>query len=86
MVVEVLVERAAQRHVEDLHATADREQRMVPFDAPPGQRKVEGVAAGGRRVGSRVGRGAVVRRAHVGTADDHNAVDAIEQRVDRIGF
>jgi len=66
VVLHVLVQRAAQRNVEYLHAPADREQRLIAGDATPRQREVEVVATGGGRIGLRRGDGAIVPGADVG--------------------
>ena len=44
--VEVLDERASQRHVQDLHAPADAEQRDLAVERPAEQRHLEAVALG----------------------------------------
>ena len=78
---QVLVERAAERDVEQLHPAADPEQRHVALQRPPRQRELEGVALGPGALRLRVRLGAVAGRVDVGAAGQEQRVDAVEQHV-----
>ena len=80
--VDMLVQRAAQRDVELLVTTADREQRQPGLDRAQRQRQRRGVPARIEpRLGAR-GRAAVAQRLDIGRASgEQQPVDPREQRV-----
>ena len=78
---QVLVERPADRHVDQLHPAADPQHRHVALQRPPGQGQLEGVALGPGALRLRVRLGAVARRVDVGAARQEQRVDPVEQHV-----
>ena len=78
---QVLVQRAAERDVQQLHAAADPEHRHLPLDGAAHERELERVALGHRVDGRRVELGAVAGRVDVGAADEHQPVDQVERLV-----
>ncbi len=79
----MLVEVAAERHVQHLHAAADAEVGHAALDGDARQRDLEVVALriGRLDVGLRLL--AVAARVEIGAADEEQTVDAVEQ--DRSG-
>ena len=78
----VLLERAAERHVQHLHPAADPEQRDVALERPVGQRRARSGRARARCPRSPAcGPGAVGARIHVGAAGQHQPVDQVERLV-----
>jgi hypothetical protein len=77
---EVLLERAAEGHVEDVHSPADPEHGQAPLERRARDPELEPVARGLDRVGLRVRLGAIVRRVGVARrpADDQR-VEAVER-------
>jgi hypothetical protein len=76
----VLLERAAERHVEDVHAAADAQHGQAPLECRACYPQLEPVAQGRDRVRRRVRLGAVVGRVGVarGPADDQG-VEPVER-------
>ena len=70
---------AAQRHVDQLHAGANAEHRHPPVGDQPHQSAIEQLAAIGQQPNRRVEHPAVAARIEVGPADQHDAVDLVEQ-------
>ena len=75
---EVLDERPAMGDRHHLQASADAQQRQVALSCRPAQQQLTGVALDTRRVHGRMRLGPVVRRSHVGAADEDESVEAIE--------
>ena len=84
---EVLFQRAPQVDVQELHPTADREERQIALDGDVRQRQLQAVAKGIDVAGSGVWLLAVQGRVDVPTARQDQAGDAVEKcpvvRVDR---
>ena len=72
---DVLHERAAERHVHDLQAAADGQDRQVRLDGLPHERDFVLVAAGLRRLVSRVRRLPEEPGIHVAAARQHEGAD-----------
>jgi len=82
---EMLDERAAPGHVEDVHAAADREERQLRVDGRADERHLEPVPAAVRLVRFLVRDGVVQRGVDVGAAGEHDAVEAFSQPVHAVG-
>jgi hypothetical protein len=79
VVGQVLVERAAVHHVQELHPAADRQQRQPARLGLAHDRGLEAVHLRPGRPELGVRLGAVHRRVDVGPARDHDAVEARDQ-------
>jgi hypothetical protein len=79
VVGEVLDERPAARHVEDLHAAADTEQGQPAGERLAGERDLEVIALRDGAHGRGVGLGAVAGRVDVGAAREQEPVEQVEQ-------
>ena len=71
-------QRAAHRHVQQLHAAADAEHGLPPFGDHPHQAAIEHLAALGERANRRVEHPAVATRIEIGAAHEHHTVHTIE--------
>ena len=83
---QVLLERAAQRHVEHLVAAADAEQRQAEVAGGAGQRQLEHVGVGMAAGDVGRGLGAVVLRVDVAAAGQQQAVESGHHLVDVVGI
>jgi hypothetical protein len=75
----VLVQRPAQRDVQDLQPATDRERRHLPFDRGAHECRFGLVGGAIDAVDVGVALLAVHRRIHIGTTTQHDRVDPIEQ-------
>ena len=85
---QVLVQRAAERHVDHLRAAADAQHRHAAPQRAADQRELPGVAlAVGLHglVGGRMARLAVAGRVHVPSAGDDQSVQPVEHPLGGIG-
>ena len=82
---EVLVQAAAARHVQRLHPAADREHRHLALVGPARDRELDEVELRPRRPQLRRGALRVGLGIEVGPAREAEAVDLVEQGVDRVG-
>jgi hypothetical protein len=82
---QVLVQRAAERDVEHLHAPTDPQHRQPPVQRAPQQRELPGVAGNARLVGGRMRLLAVRSGVEVITSGDHQRVQAVEHGADDLG-
>jgi hypothetical protein len=80
---EVLVDRPAERDVEQLHSAADAEERHAPLQGAARERQLELVALRIGGLGVLRAGVAVAPRVEVGPADRHQPVDAVEQHLGR---
>jgi hypothetical protein len=77
---DVLLQRPAERHVEDLHPAADAGQRHIALEPPVRESQLEAVALDARAVRLGVGSRTVARRVDVGAAADQERIDEVEAR------
>ena len=75
---DVLLERAAERHVQQLHPAADPENRHVPLDCSLGDRQLRSVALGHGAVRRGMRVGAVRGGIDVVAAGEDQPVDQLE--------
>ena len=82
MIVDVLVERAAERDVENLDTAAHGERRLIAGDDRSGDRDIGGITAGVDRTELVVMVMSVGRGVDIAPAGDDDRVDRVEQRLD----
>ena len=81
LVGQVLAERPAEGHVDQLHPAADAEHRHVAFDGAHGERELRAVALGHQMLGRRVHVGAVAGGVDVVAAGQDQPVEQIEHLI-----
>lgn len=83
---QVLVQGAAERHVEHLRAATDAQHRQAPIQRTTQQRELPGVAGGPRLIGGRMRLLAIRGRVQVVAAGNDQRVQAVEDRAHGLGF
>ena len=81
---EILIQRPAGRHVDELHAAAHAEHRLALLERPPRERHLDAIALAIGPVAERMRIGAVRRGVDVGTTRQEDGVQAIIDAAQRV--